>query len=281
LGPFARTTMFCSVALAERIERAEQRLVASAVERARRRLPDAFARVIGGGFAAFTEPGSPLNKVVALGFAPFDEGEWAAVEAEHARRAAPLQVELSTLADPALARFLTGRGFRLVAVENVLGLRLAPGRDARVPGDIRIEPVGREQLDAWIDVMVTGSATPDTQGVGVPEQYDRAVIERIMRDFAGAAGIVLFAARRGEVAAGAGAMALGDRIAQLCGAATLPAHRRRGVQSALLAFRLAHAAAAGCELAFVTTQPGSKSMQNVMQQGFHLLYGRNVLRREA
>jgi len=57
-------------------------------------------------------------------------------------------------------------------------------------------------------------------------------------------------------------------VAQLCGAATLPAHRRRGVQSALLASRLHDAARQGCDIAVVTTQPGSKSQQNVQRQGF-------------
>ncbi|MFY9922262.1 MAG: GNAT family N-acetyltransferase, partial [Mycobacterium sp.] len=53
--------------------------------------------------------------------------------------------------------------------------------------------------------------------------------------------------------------------------------RRRGVQSALLTKRLADAAEAGCDVAVVTTAPGSKSQQNVQRQGFHLPYTRAVL----
>ena len=64
-------------------------------------------------------------------------------------------------------------------------------------------------------------------------------------------------------------------------AATLPAYRRRGVQSALLLRRLAEASDNHCTVAIVTTQPGSKSQENVQRQGFELLYSRNVLRREA
>ena len=64
------------------------------------------------------------------------------------------------------------------------------------------------------------------------------------------------------------------------GAATRPSHRRRGVQSSLLAARLARAAEAGCDVAVVTTQPGSKSQQNVQRQGFELLYTRAVLVRQ-
>jgi hypothetical protein len=46
----------------------------------------------------------------------------------------------------------------------------------------------------------------------------------------------------------------------------------------LLEHRLAAAAAAGCSLAVVTTQPGSKSQQNAQRRGFALLYARRALR---
>ena len=71
-----------------------------------------------------------------------------------------------------------------------------------------------------------------------------------------------------------------EGVAQLCGAATLPKHRRHGVQSALLAARLEIASRAGCDVAVVTTQPGSKSQENVQKQGFELLYTRAILVRQ-
>jgi hypothetical protein len=49
------------------------------------------------------------------------------------------------------------------------------------------------------------------------------------------------------------------------------------VQTALLATRLADAAAAGCDIAVVTTAPGSQSQQNVQRRGFQLLYTRAIL----
>jgi GNAT superfamily N-acetyltransferase len=80
------------------------------------------------------------------------------------------------------------------------------------------------------------------------------------------------------VPVGGGALRVArEGIAQFAGAATLPAHRRRGVQSALLAARLADAHAAGCEIAVVTTRPGSPSQYNVQRAGFQLLYARAVL----
>ena len=96
--------LFASTALAARIERAEARLMSDSAEAAARRRPGAgaFAMEIAGGFATFSGPGSPLNKVAGLGFAgPLDPAELDAVESAFAERGVPVQVELSCLADPA------------------------------------------------------------------------------------------------------------------------------------------------------------------------------------
>lgn len=66
----------------------------------------------------------------------------------------------------------------------------------------------------------------------------------------------------------------------MCGAATLPVFRRRGIQTALLERRLVDARAAKCKLTVVTTQPGSKSQANSQRRGFQLLYTRAILIRE-
>lgn len=272
--------MFCDRALAARIEAAEVDLLATAIAQVQRRLPAAATMPIGGGLAVITEPGSPLNKVAGLGFQPFDANAWPAIVAAHAQRGLPVQVELSTLADPELGVFFTERGHRLVAVENVLGRDFAakpsaPSAGAQPADGITVTTVPTTELPRWLDVMVTGFAAPDAEGPA-PERFDRAVLERVIGDFAAADGVELFLAHRDGQVAGAAAMRMQHGIAQLCGAATLPAHRRRGVQTALLAHRLARAAHR-CDLCIVTTQPGSKSMQNALRAGFVLLYARNVL----
>ncbi|MFI5170470.1 MAG: GNAT family N-acetyltransferase, partial [Vicinamibacterales bacterium] len=108
----------------------------------------------------------------------------------------------------------------------------------------------------------------------------REALERTMADMAQASGFVRYLARREGQVAGAASMRLFEGIAQLCGAATLPEHRRRGVQGTLLAARLEAATRAGCNVAVVTTQPGSKSQENVQKRGFELLYTRAILVRE-
>jgi GNAT superfamily N-acetyltransferase len=124
--------------------------------------------------------------------------------------------------------------------------------------------------------VADGFAHPDEQGVPSHEEFPHDVIERAERDLASAGGVRYVALRDGVIAGGA-SLRFAEGVAQMTGAATAPAHRRRGVQTALLSARLADAAAAGCDIAVVTTQPGSKSQQNVQRRGFELLYTRAVL----
>jgi GNAT superfamily N-acetyltransferase len=272
-------SLFCDTALAARIERAEARLIARASDAARERRGDAvgFVLPIAGGVASFAEADSPFNKVAGLGFDGVPtEAELDAVELAFAEHGAPVQVELATLADPAIGALLTERGYRLVSFENVLGRSLADPPEPVAPPGVEVRRSGDGELDAWIAVVVEGVAHPNEEGMPSHETFPRETVEHAERDFA-AAGIVRYVALLDGVVAGGGSYRVTDGIAQLTGAATAPAQRRRGVQSALLAARLADAAASGCDIAVVSTQPASPSQRNVQRRGFDLLYTRAVL----
>ena len=272
--------LFCGTELGRRIEHAEAALIGAAVGAARHRGTEGFALPVAGGLAAFAEPGAPFNKVVGLGFGGVPTmAEFDAVERAYAERGSPTAVELSTLADPRIAELLGARGYRAVAFEDVLGRTL--GHPAgQVPADIEVRPASEHELDAWVDVVVQGFAHPDGEGVPSPEEFPREVVARAERDFA-AAGVTPYLAVLDGQIAGGGSMRVTAGVAQLTGAATAPAHRRRGVQGALLAARLYDAAAAGADIAVVTTAPGSLSQRNVQRRGFHLLYTRAILVRAA
>jgi len=201
------------------------------------------------------------------------------VEREFHRRGAAVQVELSSLADPSIGELLTGRGYRFVGVESILGCSLAAGvpqeSDHVCDAAIRESPL--DEMSTWIDVLVTSFESPDAQGVASREEFPRDALTRDIGDMARLSGFQRFMATRDDRPAGAASMRLTEGLMQLCGAATLPDDRRRGVQGALLDHRLAAGRDAGCELAVVTTQPGSKSQQNVQRKGFELLYTRAVL----
>ena len=278
----ARVPLFCDTALARRIERAEATLIAASSEAARRRgaAPPGFVMPLAGGVASFADEDSPFNKVAGLGF----DGVPAPTELEEVERhfsacGAGVQVELSNLADPEVGAQLTARGYRLVSFENVLGIAIAEPPEQVTPPGVQIRRSWDDELAAWLDVVITGFAHGDDQGVPSHEALPREALEKAQRDFA-AAGVRRYIALRNGIPAGGASFGVTDRVAQMAGAATAPAHRRRGIQSALLGARLADAVAEGCDIAVVTTQPGSVSQRNVQRSGFDLLYTRAILVRQ-
>ncbi|MEV6072802.1 GNAT family N-acetyltransferase [Nocardia sp. NPDC052001] len=272
--------MFCSVELGARIERVETELIATGSAAANARLGGeaGFVIPIGGGVASFADMGSPLNKVAGLGFAGVpDADEFDAVEKQFAVRDTPVQVELAHLGDPGIAELLTGRGYRLISFENVLGIDLTDAPEPVTPAGVEVRASGTGEFDIWLDIIADGFAHPDTQGVASHEEFPREIIADAMRDLTAAAGVQRYVAVHEDAIAGGASMRMSQGVAQLTGAATLPAHRRHGIQSALLSARLTEAAVAGCDIAVITTQPGSKSQQNAQRRGFSLLYTRAIL----
>jgi GNAT superfamily N-acetyltransferase len=277
-------TPFADIALARRIESSEARLSEGVVRHVARTRPSArgFVETVAGGVAAYGGPGSPFNKLIGAGFdGPPDEARLAEVEAAFFERGSPVQAEVATLASPAFHAALTRRGYLLQGFENVLGLAIDDDAAASTAAGsgIDVSPCGPGEFQLWLDLVVAGFEQPDASGAGsgVPPPPRDGLVQ-VMNDMTAAPGFHRQVARLGGEPAGGASMRLDEAgIAQLAGAATLPAFRRRGVQRALLAARLAMAARAGCDLAVVTTQPGSQSQANAERQGFRLLYARAVL----
>lgn len=279
--------LFADHALACRIERAECQLTTEVAQVIAARAGGVFVAALSGGAAVHVGFDAPFNKMIGVGLdGPLDEAALFSIEREFAARAAPLQVELATLADNSVASSLTRRGYVLVAFENVLGLRLDAARvselAARVPpAALRIETCPEAQTPEWIETVVSAFAHPDAVPGGPShESFPREALIQAMTDMTRATGFTRYLAHwEGTIAAGGGVRLCGG-VAQLCGSATLPAMRRRGIQSALLVRRLLDAARAGCDVAVITTQPGSRSQHNAQSQGFALLYTRAILVRE-
>jgi GNAT superfamily N-acetyltransferase len=269
--------MFASVPLATRIEQAEARLTRAlavgVVE------PEPLVRDLAGGVSAVTRAGSPLNKIIGIGFqAGIDDRTLDEVESDWRDRGEPARIELATLVEPSLGTYLTTRGYRLHGFENVLGLTLADRAPAPKTA-ITVEPVREGDDFAWLETVIAGFSHPDGSGVA-NDVVPREALEPIMEDFRRGSGMIRSLARVDGAPAGAASLRVDAGVAQLCGATTLPRFRRRGVQRALLEARLSLAAAAGCDVAVITTSPGSQSQANAQKQGFALLYARAILVRD-
>jgi ribosomal protein S18 acetylase RimI-like enzyme len=276
--------LIASPSLARRIERAESALITAWGQRAAARLGESQVIVapIGGGAAVMPGPGSALSKVSGLGFEPLSASDLETIERRFAAFETPVRVELSSLGDPGVGKLLSERGYVLSGFENVLGLPIhaSHSRPAAARNTtITIEEVAATDAGIWADVVATGFMHADVVNGPAPEVPDRTKLDLVFNDIARIDGFSQYLARRDGHPAGGASMRIHDGVAQFCGAATLPEHRRLGIQSALLQERLAHAARAGCDVAIVTTEPGSMSQQNAQRQGFELLYVRAVMRR--
>jgi GNAT superfamily N-acetyltransferase len=262
-------TLVTDRALAQCLERTEAAASAAVVATRATHQPGsgATAREIAGACALFDGVASPLTQAfgVAL-FTPAAADDLAALEAFFTQRGAETALEVCPLADPALLPLLAERGYRAVEWSTVLvqpldGLPVAPVR--RTTPTVR--PIAPSERDAWAAASAEGwGATPD--------------LAAFMRDFgrltAAAAGMTCFVAEEDETILGTAGLAIHGQVALLTGASTRPAWRRRGAQRALLAARLAHAAAAGCTLAMMGAAPGSTSQANAEREGFRTVYTR-------
>jgi ribosomal protein S18 acetylase RimI-like enzyme len=272
--------MFASTTLAVRIESAEARLTASIGDHFLAVRPDrpVLVRRLGGGVAVYTGPASPMNKMIGVGLTepPTDE-ELQAVEVAFGERQAPLQAEVAALARPEFVAHLSARGYQLKGFENVHGRAISAAESQLPRGPIDVTLLAREDHDRWVDASIRSFLDGDTEGAQVDQQASIAAAERPLKDMMDVSGFQRYCAWIDGQLVGTATLRLDDGLAQLCGAATLPAWRRRGVQTALLRRRLADAAAAGCDLALMTTSPGTKSQENGLRQGFALLYVRALM----
>lgn len=274
---------FISPSVAADIDRAEGRLCAGFARQVGGHLfPGAAVIEVGGGVAVFAGPGAPANKMVGVGFGRVPpDAELDAVEALFTERGAPLQAEISTLADPEMHATLARRGYQLRGFENVLGYGLARAVPITTGRAVEISVLEDRDRGRLVDLLVEAWRWPDVGGIGGDTIPPSEELRRWLSRSLELPGYLCIAARIDGVLVGGAAMLTDGAIAQFCGAATLPHFRRRGVQTALLRWRLAHAQMLGCALAVVTTQPASKSQENVQREGFQLLYARQLLVKET
>jgi hypothetical protein len=275
--------MFADAMLGARIDRAEARLCSRLAMSVPAPAGGAgpFILPVSGGLAVFATPGSPMNKVIGLGFdGPLDPDALLAVEERWATRNEPVRIELSILSDPAFASALSTRGYGLHGFENVLAARIADEAREPAAAGITVDIAGEDGVEQWLSLAVDAFASMDGTGSTADPVMPREELERVVREAMGAAsvpGLSRYIAYVDGEPAGEAALHVEDGLALLAGSGTVPRFRGRGVQKALVARRLADAAAADCDLAVVVTSPGTRSQANVMRRGFELLYTRAIL----
>jgi GNAT superfamily N-acetyltransferase len=272
--------MFASASLAARIDRAEAGYCASAATIAGTKRPNdrILTSPLAGGQAIYAGPHAPINKIIGIGFdGPVDPASLTEVEEQWRERGEDVRVELSSLAHPEVALALSQRGYQLHGFENVLAHDLRNTEDPAILPGLSIEVVSDGTLSTWTDIAVASFLNLDGSGSAAEEKFATEELQRALEDTALVEGSTRYLAYWSGHPVGMASLALRNGIALFGGSGTLPAFRGRGVQKALVQTRLTAARAAGCNLAVVTTGPGTRSQENVLRRGFALLYNRAVL----
>jgi GNAT superfamily N-acetyltransferase len=248
---------------------------------------DAESLPVGGGYAVFMGAGSPLSQAQGMGlYGPVAEADLERMEAFYRKRGAPVQLELSSLADATLLELLGRRGYRAVHQTHVLVRPIGAREPSATAGTNRDRD--RQAEDQAIDVVVApvGPGEVATWAKSVlrcffedPAELPRPLLEGAIA-MASIPAVSCWLARAGGRIAGGGAMVIHNRLALICGDGTLPEFRSQGVQTALLRARLDRARRVGCDLAVICTQPGSSSQRNAERQGFQVVYARTLMGRE-
>lgn len=264
-------TLVSDRALSRRIERADALNTVDYVQTMVWLFPGGEAAMlpVGGGYAVFTGAAFPINRAVGLGMeTAVTAEEMAQLEGFYHSRGLAAEIEVCPLADPLLIALVGARGYRLQTFFNVYARPILPA-DASysLPPDLRIEPLANGEQWAEIVVRNFGGAADNADSPGL----------RLARTAFHRPGVTGFVAWSGSQAVGSAALAIREGVAALFSTSTHPEFRRHGVHAGLIAARLSYALAAGCDMAMVTTVPGSDSQRNMQRAGFEVLYTRPVL----
>jgi GNAT superfamily N-acetyltransferase len=265
--------LFASFPLAVRIERADALNAVESAQAQGRMRPESGAATlpVGTGFAVFAGVGSPISQARGLGMsAQFSDAEIDAVEQFYREHGcASVNVDLCPLAHTGLCEGLGRRRYRIVEYNNALARPIA--RHDSWPDDRSVRRCGPDDIGLWAGTVMAGffeKSEPSVEEVELGSML-----------FGMAGGAAFLATVNGVAAAGAG-MSIRAGLAFFFGDATLPSFRGRGLQRVLIEARLAHAAAAGCDLAVSTTLPGTISQRNYERCGFQVLYTKMNMQRD-
>lgn len=262
--------IFSDKQLSQRLERTEGRANIDFVETRAKLDPElgAIWVEVGGAFAMFDGPESPLTQTFCLGiFEEATNDHLDEIETFFIDRDAPVFHEVSPMTDPSLMTLLSERGYRPIELTSVMYRELSLIEPITPRNrEIVTRPIGENEADRWAAVSASGWATID------PALGD------FLLDFGKIAartrGGVPFLAELDGRAIAAGGFSVYDDVCILAGAATIPEARRLGAQIALLSARLKYASENGCSLAMMCALPGSQSQKNAQRNGFNIAYTR-------
>jgi GNAT superfamily N-acetyltransferase len=221
------------------------------------------------GAALYAGSDSPLTQSFGIGLGgEVSEKTVETLEEFFFSRGAAVNIEIANLADMSLTTHLGKRGYAVSEYSHVLGFDLSNlSTIPQTPLHVyRLEP---SEIEAAADAIAAGFLEQNLGEGEIPPSFSELFITSFHTT--GSSG---FAVKIDGEIAGAGGMTILDGVAMLSGASTQPKFRNRGIQRALINTRLAFAREAGCDIAQVSTAPGTVSQRNMHNMNFNILYAR-------
>lgn len=232
----------------------------------------AESRRIAGGTMARDVPGTWFNYAVGLGLhGPVSDAEVGQLIEFYSERGIEPRVELCPFADDSLIGHLAAAGFVTRLFEMTFYRELdrtvvvTPGYSP--PTGLSIRAVDKANDAEVLDfvTVTTSGFMPDVSPI--PQEFLDPGIKSVKHPKSVAAA-AWFDGRM----IGGGAIFRSTEVAHLAGLSVLPEYRRRGIQQALIAWRLNEAARLGCRIATVGSRPDHGTERNVRRMGFSLAY---------
>ncbi len=263
--------IYSDLHLSQKLERAEGRANVDFVDTRARLDPTSGATWIevGGAFAVFDGPESPLTQTFGLGvFEETTPEHLDRIEAFFQERGAPVFHEVSPVADPSLMALLGERGYRPIELTSVMYRELSPNSVDLKPRDSQLTTrvITMDEVDLWAKTSADAWATVDESLADFMLKFGRISAQ--------CPGGYPYLAELDGIAIATGMLFIYDDVCILAGASTVLNGRNKGAQNALLEDRLTFAAGQGCTLAIMCAAPGSQSQRNAQKNGFNIAYTR-------
>lgn len=263
--------IFSDKLLSQKLELTEARANADFVE-TRRRLDPAISAEwieVGGAYAMFDGPESPLTQTFGLGLFEETKGEHLdKLETFFRERGAPVFHEVSPMTDPSLMALLNERGYQPIELTTVMYRPFAADAVPTTANDpsLKTRVITNDEVDLWAKTSANGWVTEHESLADFMFNFGQISAQ--------CNGSFPYLAELDGQAISTGMLLIYENACILAGASTIPEGRRQGAQNALLHARLAHAAELGCTIAIMGASPGSQSQKNAQRNGFHIAYTR-------
>lgn len=235
------------------------------------RIPGAATTVqeFAGGVLGFSGSDIPFTRAIGVGTTrPAELADVEAIETFYRKRNSPVRMVISERTHLLLPDILKKRGYESGGFLQNWWLPLASRKFLALSETIEVVPARQDQAEQWARTVAAGFGE-DSLPIDECRLSEETLNTFYCLGFSN--GAQAFFAKLDGVVAGGGALHIAQQSASIRTTSCRLQYRNKGVQRALLAFRLERAAEAGCRYAFSSTDKLGASSRNLRSFGFQTL----------